>query len=680
MLPGIDKTLQTGCKPRPAKNPVRQRTPSGKEPRPAEKPRPKHLLPGIDKTLRTGLQTPSGRKNDPRPISQIWAEDGIFTLNVGADTVYVGLRLVPGTLYAFVGDRETSLAIQKRADLGTSGKALATAAISEMLPFEHKVTLSQSRMGKKAARDNEVVFTLTSNNTTLSGRFLNANDEPVTGVSGKVFVTPANVKAAWHDTEINTEDGSYEIPLGEGIWNVSYRLDTDQYLPHPDGPIQVEASAEGATRNFTLTALDNVVKGQVLDPDGNPMANVQVLARKFRTDETGESVFASGVFTDSDGNFEISVPPSSTTSEKKGTSKGYDEYMACLYTAVDICGEDDEYCLTDAESACQQELFKRADGEITLTLRKADSYVEGKVFMTDGQTPVENAFVSAYSSDGQKTHGYTDSEGKYQLNAAMIEGSWKARASYKGTDDDTYYRSDFGSDVSSTEEVISMTDLTLKDAGELPSSETYDFLAEDGWMYSMSDGTQIQIPADGIRTEYNEVTIVIEPQVELPDSSQNRMLSYGYTMTLYEKDTGAEILDDFTEDINITFYYTDEQLTQLGITAANIRPAYFMTESNSWQILGSFTLDEDNKTISFQTEHLSDWTLVATTLEETYPDPGDIDNSKTIDLADVILVLQICTELPVSSNIYTSADVNENGKIGLEEAIYILRQLSKTGK
>ncbi len=42
--------------------------------------------------------------------------------------------------------------------------------------------------------------------------------------------------------------------------------------------------------------------------------------------------------------------------------------------------------------------------------------------------------------------------------------------------------------------------------------------------------------------------------------------------------------------------------------------------------------------------------------------------------------LQICTELPVSSNIYTSADVNANGKIGLEEAIYILRQLSKTGK
>jgi hypothetical protein len=58
------------------------------------------------------------------------------------------------------------------------------------------------------------------------------------------------------------------------------------------------------------------------------------------------------------------------------------------------------------------------------------------------------------------------------------------------------------------------------------------------------------------------------------------------------------------------------------------------------------------------------------------PHPGDITGDGVVDLADLILVLQILaqnSELPV----YANADVNDDGRIGLSEAIYILQKLSE---
>ena len=58
--------------------------------------------------------------------------------------------------------------------------------------------------------------------------------------------------------------------------------------------------------------------------------------------------------------------------------------------------------------------------------------------------------------------------------------------------------------------------------------------------------------------------------------------------------------------------------------------------------------------------------------------PGDIDNSRSVDLADVILALQVSAKitLPTTTTIKIEADVNNDSKIGLEEAIYALQVVS----
>ena len=57
------------------------------------------------------------------------------------------------------------------------------------------------------------------------------------------------------------------------------------------------------------------------------------------------------------------------------------------------------------------------------------------------------------------------------------------------------------------------------------------------------------------------------------------------------------------------------------------------------------------------------------------PLPGDMDGNGNPNLADAILALQIAAGMDPSQNIYKSADVNGDGKIGIEEAVYVLEKV-----
>ena len=52
---------------------------------------------------------------------------------------------------------------------------------------------------------------------------------------------------------------------------------------------------------------------------------------------------------------------------------------------------------------------------------------------------------------------------------------------------------------------------------------------------------------------------------------------------------------------------------------------------------------------------------------------GDVDKSGAVDLADAIKSLQIVAGIPVAGRINIETDVNNDGRIGLEEALYALR-------
>lgn len=56
---------------------------------------------------------------------------------------------------------------------------------------------------------------------------------------------------------------------------------------------------------------------------------------------------------------------------------------------------------------------------------------------------------------------------------------------------------------------------------------------------------------------------------------------------------------------------------------------------------------------------------------------GDLNLDCTIDLEDAIIALQVLVGIAPAADVHIEADVNNDGKIGLQEAIYILQKVSK---
>ncbi|OQY57158.1 MAG: hypothetical protein B6245_17370 [Desulfobacteraceae bacterium 4572_88] len=627
-------------------------------------------------------------ENSPRPVSKARVENGEFRMNVPAGTLYVGLRLDMQSRYSLKEELTPSGNRSRSASEMTGTSATAGAAIAEMRPYEQAIQASQRDAARKSSKDDlSVTITLTSNDAFIRGTLKNAAGEAVTGVSGHVSATPDDSGHAWQEAEINTADGSFNIPVSGGVWNLSYELGTDAYMSSPLEPIQVQVTTGTTeTQDITLTDLGQEVSGTVKDPEGKLVSNTRVWMRV----PYGDGTFDTQMTTDSEGRFTFSLPTNNVdqgTGAKKA-SKDTAQYVYCVGTAQSYCGSDIN-CLMQSITTCQQYYLRKRspsskdNDEIVLTLRSPDAAVQGTVFGGNGET-VEGAFVTAYSVDGQKAADYTDENGAYELNVAKSaeEGGsdiWIISAVYKPAEDNVYYRStEARLDISGDETEITGPDLSLKRMGILPPSETHEFRVEEGWSHTLSDGAMIQIPPDAFRTLNKEVTIVIEPRMEdLPDNAEDRNVSYGYVITIYENSTGKEIVDEFNKDVLVTLRYTDDQLEASGIREADIRPAYYLPASDSWQTVKHFTIDKKNNKIIFPTKHFSTWSLVAMRSDTGTPDPGDINNDGSLALGDLILALRVCANFSLSSGVVNlAADVNSDVKIGLEEAVYILRAIA----
>ncbi len=56
--------------------------------------------------------------------------------------------------------------------------------------------------------------------------------------------------------------------------------------------------------------------------------------------------------------------------------------------------------------------------------------------------------------------------------------------------------------------------------------------------------------------------------------------------------------------------------------------------------------------------------------------PGDINGDGKVDLADLVLALQICSGIEINTFVDVDADVNGDNRIGMVEASYILQKIS----
>jgi hypothetical protein len=157
-------------------------------------------------------------------------------------------------------------------------------------------------------------------------------------------------------------------------------------------------------------------------------------------------------------------------------------------------------------------------------------------------------------------------------------------------------------------------DLTLAQiTSALPPSESQKFNDSDGLTLPLSDGTLIQIPPDAIPDGFGTaIRITVDPQIELPSTDLNRLaVYYGYTINLYDAQTGKPIEQPLKQPATISFSYTSALLQQLGLSEASLQPAQFADDA--WHVAPGFLQDTqgDARAISFETTSLGSWALVA---------------------------------------------------------------------
>jgi len=231
-------------------------------------------------------------------------------------------------------------------------------------------------------------------------------------------------------------------------------------------------------------------------------------------------------------------------------------------------------------------------------------------------------------------------------------------------------------DISGTDETVIAEDISLKPEDDpLPRAEIEEFSPEDGISLTLSDGTRIQIPGNAVSTSEETLKLIVTPLAEgLPDTAESRVIAHGYDITIYE--SGRSLSGELHKDILITLRCDADDLEKAGIQARDIRPASFSETSGSWLPAENFTRDETGLRIRFRTDHLSVWALTDI-VTEGLAEPGDIDGDELLGLADAILALQVCADLPLSRDVYVISEVSGDGRIGTAEAVFALGKIAE---
>jgi hypothetical protein len=145
----------------------------------------------------------------------------------------------------------------------------------------------------------------------------------------------------------------------------------------------------------------------------------------------------------------------------------------------------------------------------------------------------------------------------------------------------------------------------------LPKSHTEVFNVADGWSYTLTDGSQIQIPANAVPLDDGEtqVRVVIEPTPFLePGSLYDPAIYYGYTITLFQAQSDKQVTQPLKADALLTLRYDEGVLAQHYANESQISPASF--SAGLWQPAGRFVVNTAANKVTVQTRTLGTWALV----------------------------------------------------------------------
>jgi len=539
------------------------------------------------------------------PVAGAPVENGQFTLKVPDGSYYVGVHLPPNCGYS----------------------------ISD----EQQVTIDSAQPGGEQA---EVTIEMLANDATISGGFYTDNNDLAEGLNGEVFAMQ-EMKGVWQCTRIKP-NGTYELQVSAGTWNLGYWIDSTNYINNQPPNTKVDVnSSKTVNFDFTLIAADGSITGYVKDPNGNPLCNAWVWAHCYTdnsTDSKASNIDSGSESKAPDGSFSISVPSGYTYEVGVHAPRNWGYIQPDMQTVA----------LTDGVT----------DANLVFQFKESDATISGRVYYVEDGNEINcpHAWVNAWSDDGQHTGEPTDYLGNYQLR--VVTGTtWHINAVYETDGGSEFYQTPSETAIAvATSQIMADLEVQLDDR-TLPAPVSATFDPSVGWTHTLENGTKIEIPGGAIPTT-DTVYISFTPMIEeLQDTATDKPVGFGYSISIYEESTGNKITQNFNTNVLMTFYYTDEDLEDIGITEDDILPAYFSTTTNSWTKVESFTVDKEANKVTVQINHFSLWALTGAPGQAGDSPVGDINGDNNVDYEDLIILASQWLQPPSEP----SADIAPQG-------------------
>lgn len=288
--------------------------------------------------------------------------------------------------------------------------------------------------------------------------------------SNGAAVTDARVEAnrPGAHSEANVEsDGSYELSLGAGVWEIRVNPQMGPGMPTPDWIFSgfgqsVEfannSTVENKTINFTVQTASSRVKGKVLKPDGTPLSNGNVDVRNQEGKGNGQPL-------NPDGTFNVPV-------------------AAGNYRVNVWAGENSQFTFPEKNVGVK-------DNETidigTLQASAKNAHIVGKVVKSDG-TPVQGMRINA-NLDRAPGWGQSTSQADGTFDIAVTEGRWHVNIDKGANSSYVYSGEPLDAEVEDDNSTVNLGNITLTYAditieGKVVNSDGDVVLGVFGWVFA----------------------------------------------------------------------------------------------------------------------------------------------------------------------------------------------------
>lgn len=441
-----------------------------------------------------------------------------------------------------------------------------------------------------------VNLVLAENDVVLSGEFLDSAGDPIDDLYwAEVYAYNGQSYAyAW----VN-QDSNYTLSLSAGTWTVSYWVDyTSGYLSSPESESMTLVSGDNITKNFTLLQSNSSVTVNAVDPDGQALANAFIdLSTQYgtQTTDTGDQygLINQTTYTDLDGNAELTMP------------EGEYYVTASLPSSEGYISPEPQLVTADPDNATS----------LTMVFLESDASIAGQV--TDGAgitrslrklqavgDPVA-AYVYGWSESGHFSETNADESGMYTLNV-IAGATWHIGAVFEAASGNYYYSDEVSIDVA---DASYSQDLTLSNTGSLPEPQTVIFTSSEPTVMTLSDGTTLDMPANSISAENEQVTVTATPVAEIAHTASDQPVSYAYDFVATDSDNN--MITEFASNVTITLPYNEETLAEDGIAEEELSVNYYSDSSGDWAPVTSVVVDTENDAFVITTDHFTKYALMS---------------------------------------------------------------------